>query len=36
MSLHIVARLLGEATARETAKQMEYESSEFRPTGSQQ
>lgn len=36
MSLHIVARLLGEATARETAKQMEYESSEFTPTGSQQ
>jgi transcriptional regulator GlxA family with amidase domain len=26
MSLHVVARLLGEATALETAKQMEYES----------
>jgi transcriptional regulator GlxA family with amidase domain len=26
MSLHIVARLLGETTAQETAKQMEYES----------
>jgi transcriptional regulator GlxA family with amidase domain len=36
MSLHIVARLLGESTARETAKQMEYESSEFPPTGSRQ
>jgi transcriptional regulator GlxA family with amidase domain len=32
MSLHIVARLLGEPTARETAKQMEYESSEFPPS----
>jgi transcriptional regulator GlxA family with amidase domain len=36
MSLHIVARLLGESTARETAKQMEYESSEFAPTASRQ
>jgi transcriptional regulator GlxA family with amidase domain len=36
MSLHIVAGLLGEPTARETAKQMEYESSEFPPTGSRQ
>jgi transcriptional regulator GlxA family with amidase domain len=36
MSLHLVARLLGESTARETAKQMEYESSEFAPTASRQ
>ena len=31
MSLHIVARLLGEATARETAKRMEYETQSSRP-----
>lgn len=36
MSLHVVARLLGETTARETARQMEYESSEFPLAGSQQ